>query len=81
MYPGAHGQFGDEDVAALGEEDGRLGRNHLDLRVGLHHLLDPGQGQLVLLVVMRVIFERVDRLLPIRGENIPVIALETLVDL
>ena len=23
--PGAHGEFGDEDVAALGEEDGRFG--------------------------------------------------------
>lgn len=38
--PCAHGQLGDEDVAALGEEDGRLGRDHLHLRVGLHDFLD-----------------------------------------
>jgi len=64
--PGAHCEFGDEDVAAFGEEDGSFGRNHLHFRVCFHDLLDSGEGELVDLEVVVVSLEVVDRLLPIR---------------
>lgn len=40
--PGTHGELRDEDVAALGKQDGSFGRDHLDFRIGLHDLLDTG---------------------------------------
>lgn len=67
MDPGAHRKLGDEDIAALGEEDGRLGGDHLDVGIGLHDLLDAREGQLVQLVVVRFGLEVVDRLLPVGG--------------
>jgi len=79
--PGAHGELGDEDVAALGEEDGRLGRDHLNFGVRLHDLLYPGQGQLVELVVMGVALEVVNRVLPVGSENFLEMAMESLVDI
>lgn len=81
MYPGAHRQLGNEDVASFGEQDRRLGRDHLDLRVGLHDLLDPRQWELMLLVVMRVILQRADRVLPVGGEDVAVVSLKALIDL
>jgi hypothetical protein len=63
--PGAHGQLGDEDVAALCEEDGCLSRDHLDLRVGFHDFLYAGERQLVDLVVVVVGLEVVDGVLPV----------------
>jgi hypothetical protein len=62
-------------------KDGRLGRDHLDLRVGLHDLLDARQGQLVQLVVVLVRLELGDLLLPVRVEDVAVVASQALVDL
>lgn len=41
-------QIGDKDLARPGKEDRRLGGNHLDLVVRLHHLLDSRQRKLPL---------------------------------
>jgi hypothetical protein len=79
--PGAHGELCDEDVAALREQDGRLRRDHLDLGVCLHHLLDARQRQLVQLVVMFVRLELGNLLLPVRVEDVAVVSREALVDL
>ena len=65
--PGAHGELGDEDIAAFGEQDGGFGGDHLDVRVGFHDFLDAREGKLVELVVVRFGFEVVDRLLPVGG--------------
>lgn len=80
VYPCAHGQLGDEDVAALGEEDGCFGGDHLDFWVCLHDLLDACQGKLVELVIMGVAFEVVDGLLPVCGENVLVLTVQALVN-
>ena len=53
VYPGPHGELVDEHLGGLGEEDGRLGRDHLHVLVQLHDLLDPGQRQLLVLQVRR----------------------------
>lgn len=79
--PGAHGEFGDEDVAAFGEEDGSFGRDHLHLRVGFHDLFDPRQWKLVQFVIMILGFKFCYLLLPIGIEDIAVLALEALGDL
>lgn len=63
--PGAHGQLGDEDVAALCEQDGGLCGNHLDVGVGLHDLLYASQWQLMDLVVVVIRLEVVDDVLPV----------------
>lgn len=63
--PGAHGEFGDEDVAAFGEEDGRFGGDHFDFGVGLHDFFDARQGELVDFEVVGVGLEVVDCLLPV----------------
>lgn len=81
MYPGTHSQFGDEYVAALGEENGCLGRDHFHFRVGLHHLLDSSKRQLVQLELMSVALEMADGLLPIGGQDILVLAGQALMDL
>jgi len=65
--PGAHGELGDEDIAAFGEEDGGFGRDHLHFGVGLHDLLDSGQRKLVDLEIMVVSLEVIDCLLPVGG--------------
>ena len=52
MDPCPHGQLRDEDVTALGKQDGRFRGYHLHLGVCFHHLLYAGQGQLVDLVVV-----------------------------
>ena len=67
MDPGAHGEFGDENVAAFGEEDGRFGRDHLYFWVGFHDLFDSGEGELVDFEIVTVGFEVVDCLLPVGG--------------
>lgn len=81
MYPGAHGEFRDENVAALGEQDGCLGRDHLDLWVRLHDLLDARQRQLVKLIVVGGSLEVRDDLLPVGRENVLIRASQALVDL
>lgn len=42
--PRAHGELGDEDVAALGEEDGRFRGYHFHLWVGFHDLFYACEG-------------------------------------
>ena len=77
--PGAHGEFGDENVTALGKQDGSFGRDHLDFWVGLHNLLDASQGELVQLVVVFVRLELGDLLLPVCVEDVAVVTREALV--
>lgn len=81
MDPGAHCELCDEDVAALGKEDGGLGRDHLDFRIGLHYLLDTRERKLMDFEVVLVVFEMSDGLLPVRSEDILVLACQALVDL
>ena len=79
--PSTHGELGDEDVAAFGEEYGRLRRNHLDLWVGLHDLLDARERELVLFIVVIGSLELGDLLLPIGVEDVTIVAREPLVNL
>ena len=79
--PGAHGQLRDEDVAALGEQDGRFGGDHFDFGVGFHDLFDAGEGKLVDLEVVDVGFEVRYCLLPVGGEDVAGGTGEALVDL
>lgn len=81
MDPGTHRQLRNENVTTFGEKDWRFCRYHLDFGVGLHHLLNAGEGQLVNFVVMVIRLEVVDCMLPVRRQNISRIALKTLVDL
>lgn len=60
--PRAIGQLHDEYLAGLGEQDWRLGGDHLasahgysDILVGLHDLLDAGERQTVVLELIDVI--------------------------
>lgn len=76
--PGAHCQLGDEDVAALGEEDGGFCGYHLDFRVRLHHLLDTCEGELVELVVVRRGLKIGDLVLPVGVQDISVLPIEPL---
>jgi hypothetical protein len=79
--PGTHSELCDEDVAALCKQDGRLSGDHLDLGVRLHHLLDARQRQLVQLVVMFVRLELGYLLLPVRVEDVAVVARKALINL
>ncbi len=79
MDPRAHRKLGDEDIAALGKEDGRLCGNHLDVGIRLHDLLNAREGQLVQLVVVGFGLEVVDRLLPVGGQDVAVVAYKALV--
>ena len=81
MDPSAHRELGDENVAAFGEQDRGLGRNHLDVGIGFHDLLDAGEGQLVQLVIVGFVLELVDGVLPIGGQDVAIAAHEALVDL
>lgn len=81
VNPGAHGELGDEDIAAFGEEDWRFSRDHLNFWISLHDLLDSREGQLVQFVVMLVRLQLCDLLLPVCVEDVAVVAIETLVDL
>lgn len=54
MNPGAHGEFGDKDVAAFGKQDGSFRGYHFDFRIGFHDLLDARERQLMNLVIMGV---------------------------
>ena len=81
MDPGSHGELRDEDIASLGKKDGGLSRDHLDLWVRFHDLLYPSERELVKLVVMSVALEMVDGVLPIRRQDILVLACESLVHL
>ena len=79
--PCAHGQLCDEDVATLREQDWRLSRDHFNIRVGLHDFLDTRQRELMQLVVVFIGLELRDLLLPVRVENVAVVARQPLVDL
>ena len=70
VNPGAHCQFGDEDVAAFREEDWCFGRNHLDFWIGFHDLLDTCEWQLMDLEIMVIGLEVVYRLLPIGRQDL-----------
>ncbi|KAK9113434.1 hypothetical protein Syun_020231 [Stephania yunnanensis] len=47
VEPGSDGEFEDEELACLGEEDGGFGGDHADVFIGFHDLLDAGEGELV----------------------------------
>lgn len=79
--PGAHGEFGDEDVAALCEEDGGFGRDHFDFWIGFHDFLYARERELVDFIVVIVGFEVVDDVLPVCCQDFAGGALEALVDL
>ena len=81
VNPCAHGQLCDEDVATLREQDWRLSRDHFNIRVGLHDFLDTRQRELMQLVVVFIGLELRDLLLPVRVENVAVVARQPLVDL
>lgn len=81
MYPGTHGQLGDEDVAAFGEENGCFCRDHLHLWICLHDLLYPCQREMVLLVIVVGGLELGDLLLPVGVEYVAVIARKSLINL
>lgn len=81
MDPGPHRQLGDEDVTALGEQDGGFGGDHLDLGIGLHDFLDSSKRELVNFVVVVVCLEVVDDVLPVSRQDIASCALQTLVHL
>ena len=66
MDPCAHGELGDEYVAPLGEKNRCFGRYHLDLWVCLHDLLDASQRELMDFVIVRVILEMINGVLPVR---------------
>ena len=72
--PRAHGELGDKGLACLGEYDGRLGRDHLDFRVGLHDLLDARERELVDLVVVVFRLEHRHDLLPVGVQDVAVVA-------
>lgn len=55
MEPRADGELEDEELARLGEEDGSLCGDHAHVLVGLHDLLDAGEGELVVLEVIGVL--------------------------
>ncbi|KAF7838837.1 hypothetical protein G2W53_007319 [Senna tora] len=52
VEPGSDGELEDEELAGLGEENGRLGGDHAHVLVGLHDLLDAGEGELVVLEIV-----------------------------
>ena len=79
--PRAHGEFCDEDVAAFCEEDGCLGGDHFDFRIGFHHLLDACERKLVDFEVVSVSLEVVDSLLPVCCENFSRRSRQALIDL
>lgn len=79
--PRPHRELGDEDITSLGEENRRFSRNHLHLRVCFHDLLDSCQGELVDLIVMIVILEMIDNVLPIRRQNISRLSCQSLAHL
>lgn len=51
VRPAAVGELEDEHLARPGEHDGGLGGDHADVLVGLHDLLDAGEGEVVVLEV------------------------------
>ena len=52
MQPRPNRELEDEELAGLGEQDGRLGGDHAHVLVGFHDLLDAGEGELVVLEVV-----------------------------
>lgn len=74
MDPCAHGEFCDEDVAAFREENWGFGGDHLDFWVGFHDFLDSCERELVQFVVVSLVFEVVDDVLPVCGEDVFVCA-------
>lgn len=79
--PGAHGEFGDEDVAALCEENRGFGRDHFDFWIGFHDFLYARERELVDFIVVIVGFEVIDDVLPVCCQDVAGGALEALVDL
>jgi hypothetical protein len=78
MYPGAHRQLGDEYIAALRKQYRRFGGDHFHLGIRLHDLLYPSERELVNLVVVFFILEGIDDMLPERGQDITVVAVQAL---
>ena len=76
--PGAHGEFGDEHVAAFGEEDGGFGADHFYFWVGFHHFFYSREGQLVHFVVVVFGFEFGYLVLPVGVEDVAVGAAKAL---
>ena len=79
--PRSHGEFCNENVTSLGEQDGSFGRNHFDFGVRFHDFFDARQRQRMNLVIVVLIFQRVDCLLPICGQNFAIVAGQTLANL
>ena len=72
--PRAHGEFGDEGLASLGEDYRRFGGDHLYFRVRLHDLLDARKRKLMDLVVVVFRLEHRHDLLPVGVQDIAVVA-------
>lgn len=81
MYPRAHRQFRDEDVASFREQDWRFSRYHLYLGISLHDFLDPREGKLMNLELVFLGLKMVDRLLPVGSKDVFVLSRQSLVDL
>ena len=81
MYPCAHGELGDEDIAAFREQDWGFCRYHFHVRICFHDLLDACQWQLVYFVIMVLVLKLVDSLLPVGGQNVTIRTIEALANL
>lgn len=81
MYPSTHCELRNEDITPLGEQDWRLRRDHFDFGVGFHNLLDAREWQLVYLEFVLLGLEMADCLLPVRSEDVLVLAGQALVNL
>ena len=79
MYPGPHSKLGDEDVATFRKEYGGFCTDHLDIRIGFHDLLYTRKWELMKFIVVRLGLKVVDCLLPIRRQDVAVIADEALI--
>lgn len=71
VEPRPDGELEDEELAGLGEKDGSLGRYHPHVLVGLHDLLDAGQGELVVLEIVHLL----DLLALVRPEHLQLLLL------
>ena len=79
MYPGPHSKLGDEDVATFRKEYRGFCTDHLHIRVGFHDLLYARKWKLMKFIVVRLGLKVVDGLLPIRRQDVAVIADEALI--
>lgn len=78
VNPGTHRELSDEHVTSLGKEDWSLSRDHFDLGICLHDLLDASERELVQLVVVVVRLQVCDLVLPVRVEYVTIVARESL---